>query len=109
MAADDERLTRPWTRRGALCVAGVLGIVPAFAAKVTIQYYVPDVFASPITEVIWPLFKDGKWNDKGLTSILFGWSPGASAACFVAFAVGGGVAIWFWTLKGERRARRPAA
>ena len=107
LAADDERLVRPWMRRGVLLVAGILGIGPAFAAKVTVQYYVPDVFASPLTEVIWPLFRDGRWNDKGLTSILFGWSPVASAACFVTFAIGGGVAIWLVTTRRDRLVARP--
>jgi hypothetical protein len=93
VVGDEERDARTWVRRGVLLAFGIVGILPAFAAKLTVQYLLPDFVVSPLPDVVWPAFRDGRWNGHAVTSMFLGWSPFWSGAYFVLFAVAGGIGV----------------
>jgi hypothetical protein len=91
IVARESRYSRPWRRWTVVLVLAVLGVLPALAAKLTVRYLLPPWVNWPLTDVVLPALLEGRWNHTGLTSLLLGWSPGASLLFFLGIAVLGGV------------------
>jgi len=93
VVARDERDARPWVWRTVIVSAAIVGILPALADKLTLQYVLPDWYHEPLTELVFPAFWAGQWNAHAIPSMLWGWEPQSSLALFSMLAAVGAVSL----------------
>jgi hypothetical protein len=78
---------RTWTRWAAIGLSAI-GLGCAFAAKVTFGYSLPSELTSPLTQMIFPAFVHGSWDDATCLAFLHAPAWVSNGAFAIVFIVG---------------------